>query len=173
MLKAMKDEMAAPIGEPRSSGLSPSSSRASVSSAWSGLAMRFLANVAGFSDGKAARRVDQRELFGLFLRIALQLVGLLRDLMLEHLALRQHGDEFARRHGEGAGKQTGNARQHDDTGLDRGAGDAHDQAGIGDEAVIRAEDAGAQRAAADIAMPLSNFLDGCRPGIGGASVLPP
>jgi hypothetical protein len=40
-------------------------------------------DVAGFGDGNAASFIDQRELLGLLLRVALQLLGFLRDLMLE------------------------------------------------------------------------------------------
>ena len=50
-------------------------------------------------------------------------------------------------------------------GLDGGAGHAHDQTGIGDEAVIDAEDAGAERAAADDCVALSDLLDGGGPGM--------
>jgi hypothetical protein len=90
--------------------------------------------------------------------------------MLEHFALRQHGDELAGSHGKRAGEQAGNAGKHDDVRLGRGAGHAHYQAGVGHEPVIHAEHAGAQHAAAEGAMPSPDVLDGLGPRMSGWSL---
>ena len=87
--------------------------------------------------------------------------------LLEHLALRQHGDEFAGCHGEGAGKESCHPGEHDDAWLGRGACHAHDETGVGDEPIIYPEHACPQRAAAERAVPLANILDGFGPWMSG------
>ena len=57
--KATKEESAAPMGEPRSSGFQPSSSRASVSSAFSGFAIKCaaMAQAIGLSRGGQTTKI--------------------------------------------------------------------------------------------------------------------
>jgi hypothetical protein len=102
-------------------------------------------DIAGFRDRNAAGCIDQGKLLGLLLGIA----------------------SLAGRHGECSGKQPGDSSQHDDAGLGHGSSYAHDQAGIGDETVIHPEHAGAQRAAAKIAMLPPHIFDGLGPGMPG------
>ncbi len=107
------DEAAAAIGEPSDAGSSPSSSRASVSSASSGFAMRWLGGPVGVLLRQPARLVDERQLRRLLLGILGELVALGADLVLEHLALRADRDVLAGRHRERPRQQARHARdQH-------------------------------------------------------------
>jgi hypothetical protein len=109
--------------------------------------------------------IDQRKLLGFLLGIALELVLLLGDLMLEHLLLRQHGDEFAGAHREGSSEKSRDTGQDQHVGLDRRTRHAHDEACVGDEPVIDAEHSGPQRAAAEGFVTLADFLDRGRHGM--------
>jgi hypothetical protein len=79
--------------------------------------------------------------------------------MLEHLLLPQHGDVFVGGHGKGSGEEPRDTGQDQNVRLDRGPGHAHDEAGVGHEPVIDAEDARSERPAAERLVALSDLLD--------------
>ena len=114
---------------------------------------QFAAHAARLFELHAARLVDQREFFGFFFRVFVQLVALEPDLVLEHLALRAHRHVFARGHRERAGEQSRDAARQHEVRARRRTRDAHDQAGVRDEAVVDAEHRGAQVAAAVALVP--------------------
>ena len=87
----------------------------------------------------------------------------LRNLVFEHLALRQHGNELARAHREGTCQQAGDAGQKDFARADARASHAHHQTRIGDETVIDAEHTGPKGPARIVLMLLTNLVHRCRP----------
>ena len=93
-------------GEPSSSGLRPSSSRASVSQRDAAVGDDARRERLRLRAAQPLGAIDQRQLAPLLLRVGLQLFLLQRDLPLEQLALRHHRDELARAHRERAREQT-------------------------------------------------------------------
>jgi hypothetical protein len=95
---------------------------------------------------EASSRVDARELVPLGFRRSCLFATLPRQVGLLAVCLRTHRDVFAGRHGEGAGRQTGEGGEQDPRVGGLGRGDTHDQTAGGDEAVIGSERGGAQPA---------------------------
>ena len=117
MAKVAKLDPAAPHGEPRSSGSSPSSSRTSVSRACSGFLSSSAAIRAAWSGGEPLLLEDERQLGGLLLGRLGQLAPLELHLPGQDVALGGHRGELAHRHGEGAGEQPGEAGHHQRVGF--------------------------------------------------------
>ena len=145
--KARNEPTAALIGDPSSSGSRPSSSRTSVSRAVFGSAKIRWAMRARLVRGEALGPVGGGQLGLLLLGHRLHLGPLEGDLALEQLALALHRDVLAGGHAEGAGQQSGDAREQDEARVvGRGAGHAHHQRQVADEAVGDAEDDRPERA---------------------------
>jgi hypothetical protein len=98
-------------GRAELAGLSPSSSRARVSSAVLGIGDELLARARRFLLRQALGGVDQRELLRLGLRILLELVALERDLVLEELALRADDTYSPAAIAKAPGRQSRDARE--------------------------------------------------------------
>jgi len=85
------------------------------------------------------RLVDQRELALLGLRRLLDLFGFARDLRRRELPGIRHRQPFADRHRARSSDQSRQPDQQDDLVRRAGAGNAHDQAKVRHEPVVRAE----------------------------------
>ena len=109
--KATKELKAAAQGDPSESGSRPSSSRASVWIAVSGLERIWPRKLVGLIRGDALRLIDEGQFFVLFFGRGFQFLCFQRQLLFVELALRPHRDIFARRHGKRAGQQSRNARE--------------------------------------------------------------
>ena len=151
--KVAKLDPAAPQGDPRSSGSSPSSSRTSVSRACSG----FLSSSAAV---RAAWSADSPFCWKMSASSAAsscgasgQLAPLQVHLAGQDVALRGHRGELAHRHGEGPGEQPGEAGDHEAVGVGARAGHAEHEREVGEEPVVHAEDGGAERPAPSPAVP--------------------
>ena len=83
---------------------------------------------------------DRGQFPGLGLRVVLELVLFLGDLGLDEFVLRGHRHVFARGHRERAGREAGEAGQHDRVAVAAAASDAGDQRDVRDQAVHGAED---------------------------------
>ena len=153
--------IAASQAEPPSScGSMPSSSRESVSSAVDFVADQFVGEFARCVFGQPFRLVDQLEFFFFLGGDVLQFALLDADLVVVEFARALHRNPLAQRHRSRARHQPGQARDQDRvTGLLR-PGDAHNQAEIGEQAVVRAEDGGAQGVPGDGAMATFETGDG-------------
>ncbi len=159
--KSRNEVIAASQAEPPSSaGSMPSSSRESVSSALlRSLTMR-VGQFARLGLGDAAGLVDQRQFGSFFLRVGLDLGALDGDLLFIEFARALHREPLAERHRAGAGQEAGEAGDQDLVVGQRGAGDAHDQAHVGDKAVVGAQHGRAQGVAAAGLMAALQLGDG-------------
>lgn len=128
----------------------PSSSRAWISSACSGSRDSLPGDLVGQWGVHAPGLVEGGQLGHLVLGVLTELAALDVELGLDQLALRGDGGVFARRHGEGPGREPRQAGDHDGLLGDRAARDPGHQGEVRDQAVHRAEDGGAQPAAVHI-----------------------
>ena len=124
-----------------------SSSRASVSSAVA-VGEQSLRHLARGVRRNALGLVDQSQLRDLLLGDLVQLALLDLKLIGIEFARALHRQPLAQRHRKRAGQQPGDAGQQDRLGPHAGARHAHHQAEDRDQAVVGAQDAGAQRVAA-------------------------
>ena len=167
MANARNEPIAAPHGEPSSSGSRPSSSRTRVSSAVCGSRNMRAAIRVGLRSREALGHVQGGQLALLLVGHRLELGALELDLALEQLALALHRDVLARGHRERAREQARDPGQQDEVRLARGARDAHHQRQVGHQAVRDAEDDRPQRPGAGAPVPALGAGDrvrGPRPG---------
>ncbi len=162
--KATNEDAAAPHGEPSSSGSSPE--------LLAHLGVERLLRILHQARRDLARillreslgAVDVGQLLFLDIGHDAQLFALDRDLVLEQLALALHADVLAGAHRERTGHETGDAGEHDQMVVGGRPGDAHHERQVAHQAVVGAEDGGAQRARSPTAMPclLANVAPGRR-----------
>jgi hypothetical protein len=95
----------------------------------------------------AARLVHCSQLNLFVGRVVLEFVAFLVDLGVDQLVLRGHRHELARGHRRRAGRQPGQAGEHDRAMRAAAAADSGDQRNVGDQAVHGAEDRRAQPSA--------------------------
>ena len=112
-----------------------------------------LGNALGTLAIEALRSVDQLELALLLLGLVAKLGGLHLDLAPEEVALAGDADILARGHAECPSEKAGEPGEEHCRVAGLGAGEAHDECGVGDQAVTDAEDRGAQRPGPVGAMP--------------------
>ena len=103
-------------------------------------------DLAGELGGQTAAHVDGRHLGELLLRIVGELGAFAGEVGRLAVGLGADGDVFARRHGHGAGDQTGQGGEDQGASVGVGGGHAHDQTGGRDDAVIGAQHGGAEPA---------------------------
>lgn len=103
-------------------------------------------HLAGEGGIEAALDVDIGELGEFARRVGAQFGGLAGEIGVFGIGLGTDGDVFPSGHGHGSGGETGEARDEDFRAPDTGRGNADDEAGGGDKAVIRPQDGGAKPA---------------------------